>query len=375
MNKIRTVVPFDGAAHGGGVLELMEARAPSHLQGEYGFPSELIAAHDSRELAECVAKGGEAWVLEERGIHGCAWITERVFDSAIYGLPMASVEHIVVRGGGEREESYRVLLKAVLSGARRRGVLHLSCQAPVGDAALHHALEDMRFRLMDTTSEYSWRPSDFDFAETAHCLSVRRGPADGRRDTSPLRLLRLGASVRTAEPRDLEELRALAGAAFTRDTLGRYAIDPALSLAATRRFYETWVTNACNGSFGDVVMVAELEGSARAFQVLRCEERLSRAVGRRVGAMGIGAIEPRLRNRGLFPLVLASVLAWSRRREMDLVRGRVLLDNVAMHVSCRALGGRPVASFHTFHWADDSLLDRAGVAQTRSSPHDGNEAR
>lgn len=330
----------------GELREFLSQHAGALLPASYGAADERVLDHAvERVLA------ADALVAGRRGgrLCGLAALSRAHVDEEIYGLGMGQLRTFLAGGShAQAYAAYGALLEAIWQSARDRGIEHLSATVSVDDVAARHSLEAAGFLLMDTRLEYAWRPSLVDRERKSYGFLIRAA-SDPDEAAEPVRLLTMGASVRLFEPADLSSLQAIAAEAFTERTRTRYTVDPALRKADTGRLYARWVENAASGRFGDLIVVGEADGVPIGFQILRIERELSEAIGVQIGAMGIGAVVPDARGTGVFPALLAEILAWCREQDVQFARGGVLVNNARMHRPCIATGGTVVACQHAFH--------------------------
>ncbi len=334
-------------APGGEELRGLYLRHPEALlAASYGAEPEHVVDHAVR-----AALTAEAIVGVRRGeeLRAATVLSRAALDQEIYGRGMGELRHLLADGDyGQAREALGELLEAAWREAHQRGISHLNATVSVDDVAARHALEDAGFRLMDTRCEYMWTPA-LVRAEKKPYGFLLRAAADAEETAEAIRLVTLGAVVRPFQPEDLPALQDIAAEAFTQRTRTRYTVDPSLPLADTARLYSRWVENAATGAFGDLTVVAELDGAPIGFQILRIERALGESIGVQIGAMGIGAVVADNRGSGAFPALVTEILTWCRERKLRFARGGVLVNNVRMHRSCMATGGTIAACYHAFH--------------------------
>lgn len=328
-------------------LRDLYARHPDALlASSYGADPERVVDHAVR-----TALAAEAIVGLRRGdeLAAAAVLQRAALDQEIYGRGMGELRHLLADGEyGAARTALGELLEEAWRAAHQRGISHLSATVSVDDVAARHALEDAGFRLMDTRVEYVWTPA-LVRAERKPYGFLLRATAEPDETAEAIRLVTLGATVRPFEPDDLPALQTIAAEAFTQRTRTRYTVDPTLPVEDTARLYARWVQNGATGAFGDLTMVAELDGMPIGFQILRIERGLGEAIGLQIGAMGIGAVVADNRGSGAFPALVTEILTWCRERKLRFARGGVLVNNVRMHRSCMATGGTIAAAYHAFH--------------------------
>jgi dTDP-4-amino-4,6-dideoxy-D-galactose acyltransferase len=349
-------------ADSGRILEFLSTSGLAASIPTYGLNSETQLKIEMSGISRILQheEGLCLGAFRNGSIEGLACLMRAAFDSSVYQLEMGEVSSFLAHENRREATLHGSLLRCILRSASKLGIEHLSCRIPVDDVAARHALELAGFLLMDTSVEYSWNPTLIEISESEHSLNVRT-PA-----TSPgssFRILKLGVTYRPSRSEDLPALEEIARRSFTQDTLSRYSVDPALPLERTGNFYARWINNAVRGSFGDLVMVACAGERPVGFQAFRREAEFSELLGVPAGSMGIGAIDPNFRGGGIFPGLMATVLAWCGREGIRLARGRTLVNNFRMHRTCAATGGTIRACFHSFH----RTLGRAAKREPRPS--------
>jgi ribosomal protein S18 acetylase RimI-like enzyme len=108
--------------------------------------------------------------------------------------------------------------------------------------------------------------------------------------------------LRKAQPGELTALRRLASSAHGNT---RFAKDPGFPRVAVRRLYSLWLAKAARK--GAVQVPAGRSGSPAGYIVCEMES------GRR-GRVGLLAVSPRVRGRGLGRELLCGAEGWFRRR-------------------------------------------------------------
>ncbi|HKV91739.1 MAG TPA: hypothetical protein VJW20_04235 [Candidatus Angelobacter sp.] len=302
---------------------------------------QIIRAEDL-VLIESLSSGQMQWfaIESEQRLRAVAGLRAIPFDTGIYGMNMAEVMRLTAH---DRTAAFH-LLSHLQQFTADSSIAHLACRVSADDVIGRHALENAKFLLMDTSVEYFWNPQLIEVIEqqnTWHVISSGQ----------PVRIPKLGLEYRVSVAEDAQPLADISRETFTRDTLSRYANDPALPLDLTGELYDRWARNAVAGKFGDFVLVVEAAGRPAGFQVLRCERTLSASTGFSIGTLGIAAVLPQYRGHGVFPGLLAGVLKWGREHGLQLLRGRTLANNVSMHQTCHALGGVLCGVYHAFHFS------------------------
>jgi len=257
---------------------------------------------------------------------GALVLQKAEWESEIYDVAMARIPFLFLRGDDRAAfEATRALVAAVRETAREWGTQHLSALVSAGETGAVHAFEADGWRLVDSTLEFAWEAG-----------KTSPGGADAR------------ITLRDARPGD-RALRAMTKDVYTRSIRTRFLADPWLASERTGELYARWFENALDGSFADHVVIAELDGRAVGFNMLKGERDLSRIAGRGFAAHGIAAVDPAARGLGALPAMLHETTEWFRAQGGEITRGRVLVNNQSMQRGCLKSGGFIAGAFHTFH--------------------------
>jgi hypothetical protein len=261
-------------------------------------------------------------------------LQRRPWESAIYGVPMARIPFAFVRADGADGRAAQHAATALLHEARQVlaawGVRHCSVLVPAEYTTFLHALNQDRWLLVDSTLEMAWE-----------CGRTVEPEPDAR------------FSLRAAHEGDRETIAQLARHAYTHSIRTRYSADPGLPRETTGELYAEWVREAVDGRFADVVVVADVDGRAIAFNTFRNEAVLSRHTGIGFAAHGISAVDPAYRGLRMQPGMLFWLSEWQRARGGRYNFGRVLINNYVMQRACLRSGAFNSQAYHTFHvWLD-----------------------
>jgi len=187
------------------------------------------------------------------------------------------------------------------------------------DLATAQEMDKQGFRLMDTLLYYAFN------------LDKRPIPVD------------TGAfPVRSLQPGDKDQVRAVAAAAFA-GYMGHYHADPRLDRRKCDEAYVSWAERSCiSGTAADEVLVAEHEGKVIGFATLRLNSP------QEVEGL-LYAVAPAFQGKGICRSFMIRSLQWSRSRGARRMIISTQLSNVSMQkVWCR-VGFEPSHSYHTFH--------------------------
>ncbi len=248
------------------------------------------------------------------------------WESEIYGVAMARIPFVFLRGDDRAAyDAVRALAAAVRETAREWGTQHVSALVPAAETGAIHAFEADGWRLVDSTLEFAWEAG-----------KTNAGGVDAR------------ITLRDARPGD-RALRAMTKDVYTHSIRTRFLADPHLAAERTGELYARWYENALDGTFADHVVIAELDGRAVGFNMLKTERDLSRIAGRAFAAHGIAAVDPAARGLGAISAMLHETTEWFGAQGGHVTRGRVLINNQSMQKGCLKSGGFIASAFHTFH--------------------------
>jgi dTDP-4-amino-4,6-dideoxygalactose transaminase/GNAT superfamily N-acetyltransferase len=252
------------------------------------------------------------------------------WETEIFEIPMARIPLVFAaspHGNVDKRVIGARLLAAAEDALAELGVRHCSALVLGEDSGLVHAFGDAGWRLVDSTLDFTWK-----------CGRTRAESLDERR-----------IRLRPVTDEDRPVLSHLAREAYTHSIQTRYSVDPWLPIEKTGELYTRWFELACDGAFGDVVAVAEVDGHPAGFNTFKMDPVLSESLGVGFGMHGIAAVAPELRGIGNQPAMLHWLAEWQRERGGAFNRGRVLVNNYPMQRACLKSGAFVTQSFHTFH--------------------------
>lgn len=310
----------------------------------FGLPREGALRWIQGQFEHAAQDGGALVVSEGGRLVGGLVLVRAAWESGLYGASLARVPFAFTITTGD--EHARAIAHGLLDRLERVlaawSVDHVSALALAEDVGLVRALSERGWVLVDSTLDLTW-------------ACGRTTPAGA--DPSVV--------LREAVPSDREPLAALARASYTRTIQTRFSADPWLSLEVTGELYARWFELALDGEFGDVVVVAEVDGRPVGFNTFKLDPALSAATGVGFAQHGIAAVEPEFRGRAGQPAMLHWLAEWQRRRQPGarFNRGRVLITNYPMQRACIKSGGFTTQAFHTFHrWCGPDEPPRRGAA-------------
>lgn len=272
------------------------------------------------------------WALERQGVWrwlmGCEPLE---FDSQVFGRTMgrlAPLAHLEPWPGRQAQEQGERLLGQALGQAWHVGMEGLVARVGARDFLAARVLEAAGFFLADLSVEWL-----LDFKDLP--LARPQTPA--------------GMGVRPWKPADQEPLKDLAAASFCdlEAYADRFALDPRLR-AGCPELYRRWMDNCFNGRQADMVLVLEAGGEPQGFITLK-KAPAGSGIQAGCGWVNLNALNPGLRGRGLYNLLLRQGLDWLAAQGARRARVRTKLSQAAVIRAWSRLGGRQVYSDMTFH--------------------------
>ena len=263
-----------------------------------------------------------AWIEEE--VVGLGILEELAWDSSVFGIRMAKIDHLISDDSRTETETIKDRLIATLCAkCADMGVEHLSCKVNTDDIASTHALEGNRFRLMDTLLDYAF--------------DCRKDQIEDVESPCVIRPIWEG------EDKDVAEV---ARAAFTHH-FGRFHADKRLARKGATELYARWARNACRG-YADLVLVAQLDGRIVGYSVWKKPGLDADLLGVRVGSYGICGIHPDAHGMGTFKALTLAGMRWLNG-EADIIEGPTHVNNYPVQRGYAALRWQIFDARHTFH--------------------------
>jgi len=255
---------------------------------------------------------------------GLGIIEELEWDSTVFGIRMAKVEHLIADDSRIKTEIIKDRLIATICGqCIEMGIEHLSCKVNTDDIASIHALEKNRFRLMDTLLDYA-----FDF---------RRYPIE---DFEPPCIIR---PIQKGEDKDIAEVALVA----FRNHFGRFHADKRLARKGASELYARWAKNAYRG-YADIVFVAQLDKRIVGYSVWKKPGLAEELLGIRVGSYGICGIHPDAHGMGIFKALTLAGMKWLKGKA-DIIEGPTHVNNYPVQRGYATLMWQILDARHTFH--------------------------
>lgn len=137
------------------------------------------------------------------------------------------------------------------------------------------------------------------FDEVDARVTFARAPVPLSRE--PGSSARGGVEIRPSEPDDVERLRAIAAMSHTDS---RFYADPGFPNERCDEFYQTWITNSCDGYAREVLVAVEGGAPVGYVTCHRADD---------VGSIGLIAVDDAHRGRGIGRQLTDAALDWAAR--------------------------------------------------------------
>ena len=233
-------------------------------------------------------------------------------DSARFGFPIA-------RWTG-CEDSVESRVREM----RDEGIRLIFVRLPLEDLGAIHKFESLGAKLMDVQSVYR-----FDCVRTV---------------AIPSHLVRSDVTILPYEPRHLNDLLVLTGAAFSR--YGHYFADPGLDESTCVDVYIDLARRNCEeDGVSDLVLVAEVDGETAGYLTFKMHS----GPNGKYAAGGIGAVGERFRGRNVFKMLTVRGLEWGVGQGCSWEEHEVLCSNYSVNKSFSSIGFYVTAAFVTLH--------------------------
>lgn len=217
-------------------------------------------------------------------LHAAALLPQILeWDSLHFGFPVARLDGGRLDGGSAR---------VVLEWCKANRVRCLYFLADPGDPETHRAAFASGFRMVDVRIDFAAPPGS-------------ERPVEG---------------IRTAERGDLEALEELAASAFRSS---RFYFDGRFVEERCDELFRTWVRRGLLEGFADTVLAA-CEPGGRPIGFCTC----SASPGSE-GRMGLIAVSPGARGRGIGSALIGSAMGWFGRKGATEVRVATQIRNTA----------------------------------------------
>lgn len=240
-------------------------------------------------------------------IAGLVCWTHLRWDSEQLGMPVAKLDLLVSTGGyQEAFERKSALLRMAAEECRIRGVRYLTARVGAADLSTIHALGRAGFDMIDGILTFSMKLED----------AVRRPVANG-------------IEVRLFQPRDLDQVLAIAQSAYTCD---RFHVDRVLAPGVADRLYAAWVRRSCSGEEADAVVVAAKQGRVLSYVACKLTGESAASGEPSAGIIILVATAERARGQGVGSAAVQGALDWFREQGAQTAEVGTQMQNVA---ACR----------------------------------------
>jgi dTDP-4-amino-4,6-dideoxy-D-galactose acyltransferase len=246
-------------------------------------------------------------IRSSQEVLGCVCWRHLAWDSSQLGMPAARLDLLVSAGGFEEAiERKSAMLATVVEECRAHGVRYLTARVDASDLSTIRALERERFELLDGLLTFS--------------LKLRE---------AVYRAVNKDLEIRLYRPPDLDEVLAIARAAYTCD---RFHVDRALAPGVANRLYDAWIRSSCSGQSADAVMVATRQGKVLAYVTCRVGRDSDAGAGASIGTIGLVATAEEARGSGIGSATLEGAFGWFRPQGVEVVEVGTQMQNVG---ACR----------------------------------------
>lgn len=255
------------------------------------------------------------------------------WDSKLFGMPMCSIQELVVDiNQTNRDEIYRDLISSILEWAHNQSYRFILTKTYTNDILAIHALEQAGFLLVDTLLDYA-----VDFRKTPFSnIPVQKQSED--------------VITRFAESKDAKELEALARVAF-KSHFGRYHSDPRLTNEQATQVYVEWMNSSIRG-YADYFILAEINGKIAGLSIWKKQSGLEQKYSLKLSHYSIGAIHPDFFGKKLFTLLTYEGMKLLEG-ETDVIEGPTHINNYPVQRGYSRLGWQIIDAHHSFHkWLD-----------------------
>jgi len=155
--------------------------------------------------------------------------------------------------------------------------------------------------------------------------------------------------IRELKSSDIETFVNLTRTCF--EDYGHYFADERLNYNDCLDTYGDWAYNSCtNSKVADKIFVADLNGEVIGYLSFK----IYTINNNKYAAGGIGAVNPKYRNLGIFRDVTIAGLEWGIDNGFDWEEHNVLVNNFSVNKSFLKLGFKPEKFMVTLHgWVDE----------------------
>ncbi len=297
-----------------------------------GVASRSRQALMSQELDKALAAEETCLVgcISDRGdLLGFAQMRRLEWDTKHFGFDIWRLEHLGTWDAARQSAVAKDLVQGSLQATRAR-MPEPSGQIPIDNLPVVHALEGSGFQTMEI--------------QTIWIFDLTKSPIPPKTDPD---------LIRDYVPADEEVLIELARTVYT-PIPHRFHVDSHLSAKAGNELWVEWMRNACSGQLADHIAVAESNGQAIGYSTMRYHGDHDGLCNARIAELGLGAMSPDFRNRGIVTDVVIHHLEWLNHRQADFAFVGTQGNNIPPQRVWLKIGFKPAMMRLTLHfWADD----------------------
>jgi RimJ/RimL family protein N-acetyltransferase len=247
------------------------------------------------------------------------------WDSKVFGIKMAKLGYITATGGYINELVIKKkLLSAGLKYLKDQGVKHLSVRIEANDFSSIHAIEALRFRIMDNLVTYIYRD-----------VGLREG-----RFLFPE--VKRWFRVRKISPEDLK----FAGDLLANSGIeSHYSIDRVIPSSRVRNMYRKWLECKFKNLKENDIFVVKRGKKVVGCSIFSFNLLLEKCTGLKSVHRGLVAVDP-LAKGCLIALINAQIM---QRKDLDFAEFETQIYNYRMMDVIQKLGMRLIRCRYTFH--------------------------
>ncbi|MDD1683356.1 MAG: GNAT family N-acetyltransferase [Methanoregula sp.] len=323
-----------------GIVERDEISELFLLIGGYPFkPYSQYSRFDRRVLAdalckeiETIAADRENYIIAVKEHHQPVAVCiarKSGVESEVFNKKIYAITHVISAGSYVDSVANKQKLLRFFNRHCMRGTGMVSCRANAQDLSTIHALENERYRCMDTLVTYTFDLNQFQHEQKGFPCRIR--------------------------PVQKKDGNALKDIVRNSQFIDRFHNDPHISRKDSNRLYETFIGNAMKGMGADMVLVAECDDKVVGFNTIESQNSLYSRYGIKIGSFVLNAVAPEYRNRGIYTRLIQESLQYLKD-SADLAELRTHSHNLPVHRALPQLGFRLSLSQLTFHAWNTALM-------------------
>ncbi|RLC91247.1 MAG: hypothetical protein DRI79_03320 [Chloroflexi bacterium] len=298
-----------------------------------GVTSQSRQALMSQELDKILAteKTRLLGYISDRGdLLGFAQMHRLEWDTNHFGFEIWRLDHLGAWDTARQSTVAKDLVQGSLQVAHEQGCQNLQARIPIDNLSAIHALESSGFQTMEI--------------QTIWIFNLTKSPIPPKANPH---------LVRDFEPTDTEALIKLARTVYA-PIPHRSHVDPHLSPKAGNELWVEWIRNACSGQLADHIAVAESNGEIIGYSTMKYHSDHDGFCNARIAELGLGAMAPNFRNRGIVTDVVIHNLEWLEHRQADFCFVGTQGNNIPPQRVWLKVGFKPAMMRLTLHyWTND----------------------